>query len=49
MLAAEGVKQRDDGEVARLHDGARLDLPHCRHGYLGAGRELLLGQVCLRT
>lgn len=41
------AKQRNDGEVTRLHDRPRLDLPHRRHGYLGAGRELLLGQARL--
>jgi hypothetical protein len=47
VLDAEGVKQRNDGEVARLHNGARLDLPHRRDSYLGAHGELFLGQACL--
>lgn len=45
----KGVKQRHDREVARLHDGARLDLPNGRHGDLGASGELFLSQPCSRA
>jgi hypothetical protein len=45
--AGEGLKYRDDREVAGLYDGARFDLPHRRDGYVRSGSELFLSEACL--
>lgn len=42
QFRTERMSERDDGEVARLDNGACLDVADRSYRYPGAGRELLL-------